>query len=540
MALTTLSVKTTFNRVTGKIVIEDTTDYVAQGVDVSTDGLEGYLSVTYNIGSGEIVLYNNIGGSTPDISPATSLISSADIDIPLANDGITPLPAEYTVTYNVISAILSADVTAVTQYTYSLVDTSIAIQSQVNCLTSSITSTDVTDYTSDGCTIESIVRAHTLFPPPASGQTVMGPLNLESLVYSPISTTTWTSQVISTVTYLQSDGLYISVQFTGSKEFQATCDVNLSKIVCCLINLDNEYESLESTNTVKAASFKSLTIEPTMRHLTLFLAAQSAGNYDKMTSEYQKILNASHCTEDCGCNDDGPTIVQVLSAGSSVCVVDSPSGNIAVTSEVIGDTTYYHLNLSTALLTILSNVVQYTADTTTPSYISVTTSGTNPKNFRINYVGPTPNQAGLMVRDLVVYKNTGVGNNYLLDNAAVSTYGLRFTGSETMYLGQSNVALSTDIACVKVTGFFDPTDYPVPSEYTVHAQVERSADALSYTAAKQVECEVLWKDPTNASGSFVLRLYDPTTGTPYTFADLDTLLGTTGVYISLTVSTTAS
>ena len=542
MALTTLSVKTTFNRVTGKIIIEDTTDYSGQGVDVTTANLEGYLSISYDIGGGNVVIYNNIGGSTPDITPATSLVSVADIDIPLSNDN-TPLPAEYTVTYNVISGTLPADVTDAFQYTYSLTDTTISIASKVDCLSSSITSDDDTNYDVDGVTISALTRAHTLFPPPASGLAVMGPLDLKTLVYSPIATTTWSSEVVTTVTYIQGDSLNITVQYSGSKEFAATCDVNLSKIVCCLVGIDNEYEALECKNPTKAAIFKTNTIDPTMRHLTLFLAAQSAGNYDKMTSEYQKILDASHCTEDCGCNSSQPTIVQILGSGGgggggSIYVVDSPSNNISVTSEVVGNTTTYHLNLSSALLTAISNIRQYTASTTTPAYINVTTTSGNPTNFRVNWVGGALPVGGVQRLFIGMIKNNSTPTPYYnAASAIINNYGNGLNTTNTIFVG-SAVGASSEVALIQITGFLNNTIYPNGTLLNTHVTLNAKSNSVpSFTDNVNLGVEMLWYDKLDPYGKIILRFVNPVTGNPYTLGDLDGIVGSTDyILVSLTIS----
>lgn len=531
MSLTTLSIKTTFNRITGKVVIEDTTDYAGQGIDVSTAGLNGYLSITYDTGSGSIVLYNNIGGGSPDVTPASSTVATCDVNIPTTSDG-KPVPASYTVTYNVVSGTLPADVTSSFEYTYSLTDAQICIGTQVNCLTSSITSTDDTDY---GVLADTIVREHTLYPPPTSGQSVLGPLDLKTLVYSPISTTTWTAQVVSTVTYIQADSLNVIVSYSGSKEFQATCDVNLSKIICCLEGVNNYYEDILYKDTVKAAIYNNTVIQPTMRHLTLFLAAQSAGNYDVMTSEYQEILDASKCSENCGCGTDTPYIVQVLGGGSSggVYVVDSPSGNISVTSTVVGDTTTYSLNLSTALLTAIAGIRQYTADTTTPAYLSVATTGTNPRNIRINWVGGVPYSPNAIVTNLTAVKNGGIGTYYTVSEQRINTNG---TGVQTATIDVGTaVGASTEAAAITYSGFA-AAQSGYDTIVNAQCQLVKFTNAVDYTVNTNIAAEVLYINQSATTGSVTIRMINPVTGNPYTLADLDGIVESQGATICLTIN----
>jgi len=280
-----------------------------------------------------------------------------------------------------------------------------------------------------------------------------------------------------------------------------------------------------------------------MRHLTLFLAAQSAGNYDKMTSEYQKILDASHCTEDCGCNSSQPTIVQILGSGGgggggSIYVVDSPSNNISVTSEVVGNTTTYHLNLSSALLTAISNIRQYTASTTTPAYINVTTTSGNPTNFRVNWVGGALPVGGVQRLFIGMIKNNSTPTPYYnAASAIINNYGNGLNTTNTIFVG-SAVGASSEVALIQITGFLNNTIYPNGTLLNTHVTLNAKSNSVpSFTDNVNLGVEMLWYDKLDPYGKIILRFVNPVTGNPYTLGDLDGIVGSTDyILVSLTIS----
>lgn len=512
MAAPTLSFNTTFDRSTGKIILTDTTNYAAF-INLSNPAnyVNGYIRITYTTGSGSIVLYDNLGGVTPDIELIGGvLVWNADINIPLTTAG-NPLPADYTVLYQSNSGYstignFTYSLNTTNTYTYNIVDPSICIETVVDCATSTATSTDVTSYDIQNATIISIVRAHTQYPPPASGYTVNGPYNLITVTYTPIVTTTWTIEIISTVTYLLTSGLYVIVQLTGIKEFQVLCDTNLSKILCCLTDLQKQYEALECSNPVKAENFKTNRLDPTQQHLLLFLAAQTAGNQTKMDQQYAAILEVSGCSESCNCNGTTPTAVNPSQGGPAALFnIDSPLNTVQVTSTSAGNLTTFHLDVSTTIQNAINSFL------------------TNPLGY--SYCS----------KELII-DTTTIGafpNNYLnitQTNIAAVGPNIAPTGSHGIFLGTSSPNIANDYAEILVTNIL--VNPLLPANFTAQI-MRRSLPNLGSTLMYDINCEILYWDTIN--NIIQLRLVNPISGQPLKLSDL-TAGGYAQIYITLLIN----
>lgn len=529
-----ISFTTTFNRVTGLITFVDTTDYTSQLPPGTLFGVnaqqKGYIQVTYNTGSGNQTLYNNLpvppnppwptSNSTGGAPGNTVTFAPSTINIPLTSSG-QPIPATYTVTYTsvVFIGFVTIVSTQVNTYNYNFTDPSICIKTAVNCMESALQSTDDSVYTIPNGTVVSITRAHTLYPPPTSGQLPLGPLNQVTLIQTPIYTTTWTAEVISTVTYLMNDGLIIIVQLTGIKEFQVVCDTNLSKIICCLVNLQKEYESLLCKNPVKAELFKSTKLEPSLQHLSLFLAAQSAGNQSKMDCEYMALIKASGCGDDCGCGDSTPVLVQPTGIGFSY-TLQSSGGTIIVTQSIVGNTINWDIDIDPALLAQLNNVTNTVVSTSTPQFISVTQVGAAPNlNYEVDF---DPNEVDKLI---IIDPNLNVTLDYLeFTQTDIVNLGSKINpvGSQTVVLGVDITGgpivpnASTNYAVFAFSGLLVTGTDP----FTATATVMSSNSPIQVASVTNLQAEVFHIDP--LLGEVYVRLYNPQTGQIYTLQDIKT------------------
>jgi len=528
MPLTNITFTTTFDRTTGTMQFVDTTNYASQGYPAFSPLVQqrGYLKVTYNTGGGDIVVYNNYPVAPPPYPAVPDSFSqggpvvftTTNINIPLTSAGL-PIPAQYKVEYFVaIFFGLNVDTeTATNIYNYNLTDPSICIQSVVNCNESAVQSTDDTDYSIPNGVVTSIVRDHTLYPPVTSGAAVLGPLNQITLLYTPIYTTTWTAEVISTVTYTMNDGLIVIVELTGIKEFQVVCDTNLSKIICCLINLQKEYEALLCKNPVKAEMFKQTKLDPSLQHLSLFLAAQSAGNQSKMDCEYAALIKASGCGGDCGCGDSTPVLVQPAGAGFSY-TLQSSTGNIVVTQTVVGNTINWNINIAPAILAAINAASNTVVSTTTPNFLTVTQVGAAPNlNYQVDY---NPNEIEKL---LIIDPNLNIGLDYLefTDTNIVNEGTLiNPVGSQSVVLGTDNTGapISPNNAGNLALFVLGALTNPGTTPFTASANVMRSNDTLVATSIKNIEAEVFYVD--DILGDVYVRLYNPQNGQVYTLADL--------------------
>lgn len=547
MAAPTFNFTTTFNRVTGEIVITDTTNYV-NFINLSNPAnfVNGYVRITYTTGSGTSVLYDNIGGATPDIELVGGvLVWNPTINIPLTTTGL-PLPAEYTVYYESSAGLstiggLTYNLNKTLVYQYDLVDPTICIETSVDCATSTATSVDTTVYTAANATVSTIVRAHTQYPPPASGYAINGPFNLITVNYTPIVTTTWTAEVISTVTYILSSGLIVIVQLSGVKEFQVVCDTNLSKILCCLTDLQKQYEALECSNPVKAENFRTNRLDPTLQHLVLFLAAQTAGNQTKMDQQYAAILEVSGCSENCNCNGSTPTAVSPSQGGPAASfIVDSPLGTIQVTTITAGNLTTFSLELSPALQAAIAAIDHTVVTTGTPTYLDLTsTTVGSTTTYNIDFI-PDPNPLGFGICSKRLYIDLSTVGTfpaaYLpIASTQIGQVGTAFNvvGSHTVKLGTTTPNTSTDYAVITISGVLATPTNP----YNVSAQIMSRYTIPQNTMAYDIACEVLFCNFT--TGDITIRLVNPVTGQPLKLVDLITANAfntTKEIYITLTIN----
>lgn len=523
-----LSVKCTFNRVTGNIVIEDITDYASQGID-SGYTITGFIRMLAVNTQGTTVVYDNLGGSTPDITPPSSVTNAVTIPIPIDSVTGNILPATYQLTYQVNADNGSEQDTGnlTVEYEYLIVDPLVCIQTTVNCSASTAMSKDVTDYDQQYATTVSLTRTHTLYPPPASGAAPISG-NLQTMIYTPIYTTNWQAKVLTDITYLQTDNLYVVMQVSGIKDFQVVCDTNLSKVLCCLYQLDKTYTGYITRGQLGLAeSFQKTTIQPTWGKLLLFLAAMSAGNETKAASAYAEMIAVSGCSEDCGCQSE-VSIVQINNTGSNgssvVYVVDSPDNSISVVQQVNGSTVTFHVQLSQALQQAIANATQTQVASNTP-YISVTPSGTNPIIYTIGWTGPTiPTTEFLFLRFILSYNPAyGPGADYLILSYDVIGKNGPYIDSSGIIasIGINTPNLPTDSAIIRVQNFIS-VDSSSPPKYIADSNVMKwyGSTPPPSTWAKWVEAEVYHLDTASTGGDLYLRLYDPSTGNPLTLYDI--------------------
>ena len=526
-----ISFTTTFDRTTNTMTFVDTTNYASQGVLFGVNAsLKGYLKITYNTGAGSTLVYNAWPIPPNPPWPATdssdvggNAVFTAAVNIPLTSAGL-PLPAEYTIEYKTYVFIGLATIvsTKTNTYTYSLQDPVVCIDTAVNCLNSALESNDATNYSVPNATVVSITRDHTLYPPPASGLAQMGPLNSSTLIYSGIYTTTWTAEVISTVTYLQPDGLIIIAVVSGVKEFQVNCDTNLSKIICCLVNLQNEYEALECKNPVKAQIFKSTKLDPSLQHLALFLAAQSAGNQSKMAAEYQELLDASGCGGDCGCGDTTPQIVAPSNVTMSYAV-NSPLGTIDVTTVIAGNVTTFNIDVDPAILSGVLNATTTVVSTTTPSYLTITQVGAAPNlDFQIDF---NQSAIGNLCEKLIIIDPA---LNLTLDYLEFTNTSLANYGTKIAAVGSQSVVLGLDIASNPIVPntaasyaafIFNGILVTGTDPCTVTAEVMSTWPAPLVNSISNIAAEVYHINTT--TGDVYVRLINPQNGSVYQLQDLN-------------------
>ena len=534
MAFTTVSISPTLNNILQQIQVSDTTDYASQGIPL--DGswtVSGYLRIYFTGASGTRLLYDNIGGASPDINPVNNLQNTTTIALVQDSDG-NIAQGTYTFTYYVEANDGGSTREAATgNFTYDY-DNDLPVACltvSINCVSSMVTSFDETDY---GVYATTVSRTHTLYPPPASPMSSVTGTTATLIAGPNIYDKTWTQAISSDVTYNFPDGLIAILQVQGSREFDVVCDLGLSKIWCCLDKMWKRYDKWSKTNPVKAEDYRVETVDPTNEAVLAYKSALDAGSTNGATYWYNEVIARSGCGEDCGCTADGPQQIYPIVASVGQFVVDSPDNSILVVPEVVGSVTTYHIQVSAALQQVIANMFTTTVSTTTPSYIDIIQTGTTPtRNYEVNFI-PTAitGASNLCVKVFVIDPSASATPDYLaFTKTDVVNQGTKITnvGSQTVLLGNTVPNQNTDVALFYIDGVF----VTVADEANITASLIRCNNTVVITNTRNLDVEVLHRDYT--TGRIILRLFNPQNGQPYTLEDLKT--GTFDkIYIGLNIT----
>lgn len=510
------------------LYITDVTPYALAGV--SSGDILGYAKVDLTTSDGTTTVYDNIGGSTPDLVRAVGDVSNR-IPLPVDSDG-NILKGTYTIRYvGVDSTGVHADFDQ--SYTVDYLTASPKIMSNlvIDCGNSRITSKDVTNY---GTGYVSFTRQHKLYPPTTLS---MSPYSTttDTLVVTSIYTQTWAVEIITELVYDTISTLPFTRRISGVREFTVDCDTNLCKILCCLTNIKRTYDGLVNKNPTQAQYYKETIIEPTMENMVLFHEAQACGDVNKQARFKAAILDITDCGSDCGCPDadsDIPTQVLATSAVDFISVVDSPDNSITVTSSVSGNTTVYHTQVSAAIQNILSSVHDTTVSTATPATIQINTTGTDPRNYEINYIGAAPISSKQMEVQIYAFLNPDATSPYAL----LAPLYLKLEGSawkasnvHSWAIGTSQPNDDTMTSLISVSNILTSGSY---TNITAHAQAMGRGVNAGETLSKKFDVEVFYFSEAGA-GQVTLRVLDET-GAPYNLFDLFRQ-ASPGFYISLTI-----
>jgi len=502
------------------IHVTDTTDYVGQALDPTL--AQGFISI-YGV-----ALYDNIGGVTPDILPAIDTTNTSVIDLPLDSDG-NPANGQYILTYVVLY-----DTGGPAEATYSFSQTftldytppTISIETEQSCTASTLRSTDATNYGTATITL----RVHTITPPtvgppptyaPYPTQTVAGNIN----TYTGISTGTWQASIVSTINQVFEAGFDLDITIGGLVAVDISCDTALCTITCCLYTLRADAIALERRSGVNNPYVQQAwaKINEVEQLIVFYLLAERCGNTTKTAFYLTEIQRVSGCDENCSCSSGQIIPIIPASPTGTTYNVDSPLGTIDVVTEVTGNLTTFHIEVSEAIIDIINNfqntditsvdgsvtITSNTVGILTTFDLSVNASASNSNRMYIKariYHNPawaTPGQNQWLI-ETFEYQNTGIA----LQNPV---YGL----------GQNNPNVLTDTAVIGVSNFW-ATGVPVDSIFTPQSNVIKyidTTDGVDYTIIKSVEAEIYSFED---DGTFIIRLWNPSkSGQPLLLSDLD-------------------
>lgn len=519
------------NSTPSKLIVHDTTD-IAALITAGYSNFGIFLRLTFTSVSGTITVYDNINGSVADIIyPATD--NSNTIALPLqANGNLAFGTYSVTAQYQYLDEFgtdFSTEVSSAYEYTWTPPNAEISYR--INLPASNITSIDVTNY---GGQIVTMTRVHTISPP---GNAQIPPLNLPPIstslatnVYQNITTGTWGVKIVSVVTYqfvTTATGLNWQVidVVSGCTEFLVFSDVNLNALLCCLDNIKKRYQRLLLTNPVSASQLMEEKIQPIMMNLTFYAAYVQAGCLDKAAAAIAQIKEISGCGE-CACGgDECPTPIPAIVPQNNFYDVDSPDQSITVTSDVIGNTTVFHVEISQTIIDQISSKT-YIVNGTSPITVATTVS---PDGKTITYTVGTSRPIPY-VQNLAVIKVTIA----FVSTAWEVTMEEIFTDPQLAIVddfSNHTIAWYTNpVSDGDVVSFIYADFFTAVQTFVANAQVNNVFTETSLgnfiTAIKTqntIEANIPWieDDGTGKGNKIAVRLYNPVQGEILRFGDLN-------------------
>lgn len=231
-----------------------------------------------------------------------------------------------------------------------------SIEHSHSCLKSELISKDLTDY---GTGIESMVRTHTLKHPQGILDSVTDFVtDQQSLRATPIYTKTWTTVLLTKLTYLI-NGLYITYNVNASKEYDVDCSVNFCCIYDCVKAFYDRWIAVKAENSAEGDRLGKQWIRMNAL-LSLGMIADDCGNHEDLRcyfDEIETIIKANGCDCGCGCGDDtgAPTKIDPLTYSEEVpnVIVSALGNGVTVEKSVVGGVTTYTIGLNNETINTL-------------------------------------------------------------------------------------------------------------------------------------------------------------------------------------------
>lgn len=345
MALTTVDFKVTFDLTQDPKVftIEDTTDYAGQSVALAD--VTGILKITSPSGT---VIYNNTTHATPDIDPNVSLFNSIPISLPLDTLGEI-LQGGYKVDYEVED---TSGVPFVVQdslsFTYVYDSPTVDLTLTFSCAQPLLSSKDITSYVVDGVSPTTLVRDHSLFYPPATGEATLNgnnPLIQTNTVYTlKTEALQYTAKLVSTVTYdFKGHSVLDAPEIT--EYIDVLCDPNLCDIYC---GLRAQYDRWQKSKGTLQGQKELETLLVLTGLANLAKQSIDCSKTEDLTMYLEEIQKIGEFSTDCQCDDGEPILITGLGGGGITVV--SPGTNIAVGAVTVGDTTTYTVSVAQSFI----------------------------------------------------------------------------------------------------------------------------------------------------------------------------------------------
>jgi hypothetical protein len=489
---------------TNRFILEDTTDYAGAGIPLT--GVKGVFEIT---SPSSVVVYNNTTfGAGSDIVRNISAFNAITIPLPnLSNQA--PENGVYTIVYTVQitdGVNPTYTLTQTNSYNFTYTAPTVAIVAQADCISPLITGQDDTEYIVDGVQ-PSVTRTFTLDYPSGSGES---PISTSSATITTgrVFTGTQTFTVSSVLLYTFSDGHTVADTVTGAKGILVDCQL-VCKLYCCLKTLYNRKENARASNQTLFQSLERQ-FEEVMSIMQLLFVAIDCGKQNDANTYLNKIEQIAECSDDCGCNDGTPQLVNGLGPQNVNVVVDSCGTPITVTPVTAGGITTYTVCFDANLVTKINN--SYNTVVVAGTGMSVVDSGVvnGVRTFTVNSTAAAA-QNRCEFRCRLEFSNFAVPQ-VTITEANFLTSGANMTGTATV--------AATEIADPNwdiLNNLFTVSAFQTASNANYKVTVEPSVQAVDYTAiggfgvytasqvknlASQLRAEIM----DVASGAFKFRL----------------------------------
>lgn len=250
----------------------------------------------------------------------------------------------------------------------------VSLQLTSDCDCSQIVSQDLTNYTvnvnGNYYSPTTTARIHTVNPPisPSTGTRVAGSTTSSeaTIIVSPAWTNTWTSTVVTTLTY-NIGGLLVQKTASGSASVDVVCSDELCCAYACLGNIADTYNEFRLTNRAEAEKWGMIALQVAIEWVA-YSVARSCGQTNAAETRLENILALTKKSGCSCCEDQSAEPVEIigLCAGGSVSgsganvVINSCGNGITVTPVSVGNTITYTVCLDVDV--IGSIIADYLSD----------------------------------------------------------------------------------------------------------------------------------------------------------------------------------
>ena len=212
-------------------------------------------------------------------------LSTFTTALPTYSDG-KAIEGNYTVSANVSIGVTSGILSNV--YTYCFDAPSVDIGVSYDCLATSLTAKDNTDYTmscASGAVPYTIVRNMTITPPQTVAPGVSAPAvinagNVSSYTTSELWTMTYSTHLVSTLVYTYPCGLIVDAEIGAYDDIEVECSDCLCNFASCIKSLYYKYVQARTSGSIREAENLSNIITELNMLYNMYITAIRCGNDD--------------------------------------------------------------------------------------------------------------------------------------------------------------------------------------------------------------------------------------------------------------------